>query len=109
MTPIDPCVDCADALESPDHHLGMLVSMEDGFRTDDTVIKIAFVMKYSTTSRSPPYKGSVARRSIRNALGPTIQLSKIDFEPWVLIPTDDDAGSIYVQEKYTRVLRGVLE
>ena len=103
---------------SPDrarHHFRMFVAGELRRRTDHAVIRVPIVMKYRPTARSSPHQLDLlgARRPrLSNATtesGSAFEQAQIGFEPWVLIPADDDTRAVDVEEKNGRVGGGLLQ
>lgn len=103
MPGVDPDALHCKTTQGADDHLRVLVSVKGSGGTNDAVVDIAFVVEDGTPTRSSSYQQHLRhgrRRSERR---------EVHFHPRVLIPPDDDAWPVTVEEENGGVRRCLLQ
>ena len=97
-----PVVDTSPVVECPNgpcHHLGMLVAGENLRGADDAVVHIAAIVEYSASTGTSSHKFDGWQIRGGSRVSGFSEKIEVDFQPRILIPANDNAWSVDIQEE----------
>lgn len=102
--------------EGPHHHLGVLVAVEARGGEDDAVVDIAPVVEDGPSAGAPADEGDltaaaaiIPATALAGLGAEPLKKTEVHLQPGVLVPADDDAGVVGVQEEHGGLRVRVLE
>jgi hypothetical protein len=84
----------AEKSKSANDHFRVGIASKHFRGADDAIIDVSLIVEDGTTAGSPSHQLDVGLRRARRKL--LSEKSEVSFDPWILISSDDDAGSVGV-------------